>query len=141
MYAHCCDDYADEQFNYVLDKFSLGKRLLRIAGRRLINYYTNNSRIYAEVASVGWLLTEFLDKLVNINIFTTCVKIMCVFSIRLKQNETKPNDGPRDISLDRLIALSNKVFTCLAVSDSHEKRVAAELFDACQRLKGLEQLT
>lgn len=34
-----------------------------------------------------------------------------------------------------LTALAIKAFTCLADSDGREKRIAAQLFDACERLK------
>lgn len=42
------------------------------------------------------------------------------------------------VSLDRLIGLAVKAFTCLAETEGREKRVAAQLFDACQRLKEQE---
>lgn len=65
LYAHGWDEYAAEQLATILDTQSLGILLLKITGRRL-NIYTDESpQAYAQVASIGPLVTDYLKSLVS----------------------------------------------------------------------------
>lgn len=39
------------------------------------------------------------------------------------------------VTLEPLIGLAARTFQCLADTEGRDKRIAAQLFDACQRLK------
>lgn len=67
LYAYGWDDYAEEQLDTVLDTESLGGLLLRIAGRRLNIYTKNSPTAYAQVASIGPLIVDYLDTLVSVS--------------------------------------------------------------------------
>lgn len=139
LYAHGWDEYAGELVDAVLDVAALGVVLLRIAGRRLKALLQNEPRMYAEVASVGSVVTDFLDVLVRERLSEgVCEHLMSCSSSQHNSRDRFERVAAVPVSLDRLIGLSVKAFTCLAETEGREKRVAAQLFDACQRLKELE---
>lgn len=66
LYAHGWDEYAEEQLESVLDTQPLGSLLLKIAGRRLNIFTKNTPNAYAQVASFGPLVTDYLDTIVSV---------------------------------------------------------------------------
>ncbi|KAJ6631749.1 Rab3 GTPase-activating protein regulatory subunit [Pseudolycoriella hygida] len=121
LYAHGWDEFAEDILESVLDTQSLGVLLLKIAGRRL-NIYTRNTSTYAQVASVGPLISDYLDTLEESS----------------SSNQMQVHRTSSDISLQKLINLSGHVYRLLSEKDSRNLRIAAQLFDACNVLKDNE---
>lgn len=66
LYGHGWDEFAEDILESALDTQSLGVLLLKIAGRRLNIYTRNSPTAYAQVASIGPLVSDYLDTLVSV---------------------------------------------------------------------------
>ncbi|KAG4066663.1 hypothetical protein HA402_007299 [Bradysia odoriphaga] len=121
LYGHGWDEFAEDILESCLDSQQLGSLLLKIAGRRL-NIYTKNSPTrYAQVASIGPLVSDFLDTLVSVG--------------KDDGSQVQVHRTSGDISLDKLTNLAGHIFRLLSEKNSRDLRIAGQLFDACKILK------
>lgn len=52
-------------------------------------------------------------------------------------SDSNLNQIQNDISLEALLKLSGKAFSCLSGKDTKELRIAGQLFDACATVKDM----
>uniref|UniRef100_A0A8D8G6J4 Rab3 GTPase-activating protein regulatory subunit n=1 Tax=Culex pipiens TaxID=7175 RepID=A0A8D8G6J4_CULPI len=157
LYAHGWDTYAEELLENILPDQALGNLLLTIAGRRLTVYTRANPRVWAQVAAVGPLLTDYLDTLISSDGTGPQLRLA-------EGNEAANASG--EISIEKLAKLVEKAFRSLSTANSQqsaancsvpaksnpshlkpggagnnnntkELRIAGLLFDACATIKEL----
>ncbi|XP_058130083.1 rab3 GTPase-activating protein non-catalytic subunit [Anopheles ziemanni] len=135
LYAHGWDTYAHELLENVVADHTFANLLLTIAGRRLALYTKANPSSWAQIASVGPLLTDYLDTLVSNSSYGP--------PLRFAETDeaTLQTAAGGDLFIEKITKLTEKAFnslSSLAVNTkgtSKELRVAGMIFDACATIK------
>ncbi|XP_055641672.1 rab3 GTPase-activating protein non-catalytic subunit [Toxorhynchites rutilus septentrionalis] len=138
LYAHGWDTYAEELLENTIPDLAFGSLLLAIAGRRLNLHTKTSSRIWSQVATVGPLLTNYLDNLIDNENFGP--------KLRLAEGNEAAN-AAGEISVDKLTKFVEKTFVYLKKATTlgdapptsknlpKDLRVAGTMYDACRHLQ------